>query len=62
MAAIKRAQGQLAASIGYYDIHLDLKKKVLSDQLHKNLAYQRVKFDAQNKANQMALLLQKTRT
>ena len=61
MATIKRAQGQLAAAIGYYDINLDLKKKVLGDQLHKNLAYQRVKFDTQDKANQMALLVQKNK-
>jgi diguanylate cyclase (GGDEF)-like protein len=61
MAAIKRAQGQLAAAINYYDINLDLKKKVLGDQLHKNLAYQRVKFDTQDKANQMALLEQKNK-
>ncbi len=61
MAAIKRAQDQLAASIDYYDINLDLKKKVLGDQLHKNLAYQRVKFDAQDKATQLALLEQKNK-
>nr|WP_315488925.1 GGDEF domain-containing protein [uncultured Rhodoferax sp.] len=61
MAAIKRAQGQLAAAIGYYDINLELKKKVLDDQLHKNLAYQRVKFDTQDKANQLALLEQKNK-
>ena len=61
MAAIKRAQGQLAAAIGYYDINLELKKKVLDDQLHKNLAYQRVKFDSQDKANQLALLEQKNK-
>jgi diguanylate cyclase (GGDEF)-like protein len=59
MAAIKRAQGQLAAAIGYYDINLALKKKVLDDQVQKNLAYQRVKFDTQDKANQLALLEQK---
>lgn len=58
MAAIKRAQGQLANAIGYYDINLALKKKVLDDQLQKNLAYQRVKFETQDKANQMALLEQ----
>ncbi|MES2952791.1 MAG: GGDEF domain-containing protein [Pseudomonadota bacterium] len=61
MAVIKRAQGQLAAAIGYYDINLALKKKVLDDQLHKNLAYERVKFDAQDKANQLALLEQKNK-
>ncbi len=59
MAAIKRAQGQLAAAIGYYDTNLALKKKVLNDQVQKNLAYQRVKFDTQDKANQLALLEQK---
>ena len=61
MAAIKRAQGQLAAALSYYDINLALKKKVLDDQLHKNLAYQRVKFNTQDKANQMALLEQKNK-
>lgn len=61
MAAIKRAQGQLAAAIGYYDINLALKKKVLDDQLHRNIAYQRVKFETQDKANQMALLEQKNK-
>ena len=61
MAAIKRAQGQLAAAISFYDINLALKNKVLDDQLHKNLAYQRVKFDTQDKANQMALLEQKNK-
>ena len=61
MAAIKRAQGQLAAAIGYYDINLALKKEVLDDQLQKNLAYQRVKFDTQDKANQLALLEQKNK-
>lgn len=61
MAAIKRAQGQLANAIDYYDINLALKKKVLDDQLQKNLAYQRVKFETQDKANQMALLEQKNK-
>ena len=59
MAAIKRAQGQLAAAIRYYDINLALKRRVLDDQVQKNLAYQRVKFDTQDKANQLALLEQK---
>ena len=61
MAAIKRFQGQLSAAMDYYDINLALKKKVLDDQLHKNLAYQRVKFDSQDKANQLALLEQKNK-
>lgn len=58
LGAIKRSQGQLAAALGYYDVNLDLKKKVLDDQLHKNLAYQRAKFEAQDKTNQLALLEQ----
>ncbi|MDO8179121.1 MAG: GGDEF domain-containing protein [Undibacterium sp.] len=61
MAAIKRAQGQLDSALEYYDINLALKKKVLNDQLQKNLAYQRVKFDTQDKANQLALLEQKNK-
>lgn len=62
MTAIKRAQGQLNSALEYYDINLALKKKVLDDQLHKNLAYQRVKFDMQDKANQLALSEQKNKT
>lgn len=59
MAAIKRAQGQLAAALGYYDTHLALKKKGLDDQVQRNLAYQRIQFDTRDKANQQALLEQK---
>ncbi len=61
MASIKRAQGQLNSALEYYDINLVLKKKVLDDQLQKNLAYQRVKFDTQDKTNQLALLEQKNK-
>lgn len=61
MAKIKRAQGQFAAAIGYYDVHLALNRKALDDQQQKNLAYQRVKFDTQDKANQLALLEQKNK-
>lgn len=61
MAKIKRAQGDMSSALDYYDINLALKKKVLDDQLHKNLAYQRVKFDTQDKANQLTLLEQKNR-
>jgi diguanylate cyclase (GGDEF)-like protein len=61
MAKIKRAQGNMASALDYYDINLALKKKVLDDQLHKNLAYQRVKFDTQDKANQLSLLEQKNK-
>jgi diguanylate cyclase (GGDEF)-like protein len=62
MAAIKRARGQWAQAMAYYDINLACKKKLLDDQLQKNLAYQRVKFDTQDKANQLALLEQKNKT
>jgi diguanylate cyclase (GGDEF)-like protein len=61
MAKIKRAQGDMSSALDYYDINLALKKKVLDDQLHKNLAYQRVKFDTQDKANQLNLLEQKNK-
>ena len=62
MATIKRAQTQLINAMVYYDVNLALKSKVLDDLLHKNLAYQRVKFDAQDKANQIDLLEQKNKT
>jgi diguanylate cyclase (GGDEF)-like protein len=61
MAAIKQAQNQLLAATEYYKINSELKKKVLDDQLHRNLAYQRVKFDTQDKANQLTLLEQKNK-
>jgi diguanylate cyclase (GGDEF)-like protein len=61
MAAIKQAQNQLLAASEYYQINSELKKKLLDDQLHRNLAYQRVKFDTQDKANQLALLEQKNK-
>lgn len=61
MAAIKRAQGQLSAAIGFYEINLAFKKKAFDDQQQKSLAYQRVKFETQDKANQMALLEQKNK-
>ena len=62
LAAIERAQGKLNNSLRYYDINLTLKKKVLNEQMQKNLAYQRVKFDTQDKANQLALAEQKNKT
>ncbi|PXX39757.1 diguanylate cyclase [Undibacterium pigrum] len=61
MASIKRAQGQYPSSLEYYEAALVLKNRVLDDQLHKNLAFQRVKFDTQDKANQMSLLEQKNK-
>ena len=61
MAAIKRAQRQFASAVSYYETNLELKKKILDEQLQKNLAYQRVKFDIRDKANQMALLEEKNK-
>ena len=61
MATIKSAQGQLAQANAYYATNLALKKLVLNDQQQKNLAYQRVKFDTQDKASQLALLEQKNK-
>ena len=61
MASIKRAQGQYLSALEYYEAALALKNRVLDDQLHKNLAYQRVKFDTQDKANQLSLLEQKNK-
>jgi len=59
MAAIKRHQGLLTEALGYYDIQRALTDETLTQQVQKNLAYQRVKFDTQDKTNQQALLEQK---
>ncbi|MDE2430953.1 MAG: GGDEF domain-containing protein [Burkholderiales bacterium] len=61
MATIKRAQGHFAGAIEYYDIALSLKDRVFDEQLKKNLAFQRIKFDTQDKANQLSLLEQKNK-
>ena len=61
MGEIKKAQGQIAIALTYFEAGLALKNKVLDDHLHKNLAYQRAKFDIQDKTNQLALLEQKNR-
>ncbi|MET3116902.1 diguanylate cyclase (GGDEF)-like protein [Undibacterium sp. GrIS 1.8] len=61
MAAIKRAQGQLPIALEYYGTALVLKNKILDEQLQKNIAYQRVKFDTRDKANQMSLLEEKNK-
>ena len=60
-AAVQRAQGQLTGAMDYYDIHLGLQEKVLRDQSQMNLAYQRVKFESQDKANQLAMLGQQNK-
>ena len=61
MAAVKRAQGELISAMEYYDKHLQLQKKVMAERSKMNLAYQRVKFESQDKANQMALLEQQNK-
>ncbi|MBC3812019.1 tetratricopeptide repeat-containing diguanylate cyclase [Undibacterium aquatile] len=61
MADIKRSQGQYFSALEYADTALTLKNKLLDQQLQKNLAYQRVKFEIQDKANQMVLLEQKNK-
>lgn len=59
MAMIKRRQGYPDQALEYYEAALKLKDRLLDEQLQKNLAYQRVKFDIQDKSNQLALLEQK---
>lgn len=61
MADVKRSQGQYLSALEYADTALSLKNKLLDQQLQKNLAYQRVKFEIQDKANQMVLLDQKNK-
>ena len=62
MGEIKKAQGQIASALTYFEAGLALKNKILDDQLHRNLAYQRAKFDSQDKTNQLALSEQKNKT
>jgi diguanylate cyclase (GGDEF)-like protein len=61
LATIKNTQGHLATAIGYFKTNLALKKELLDDQQQKSLAYQRVKFETQDKANQLAMLEQKNK-
>ncbi|MBC3876720.1 GGDEF domain-containing protein [Undibacterium sp. FT79W] len=61
MVDIKRSQGQYFSALEYADTAFALKNKLLDQQLQKNLAYQRVKFEIQDKANQMVLLEQKNK-
>ena len=62
MGEIKKTQGQIGNALTYFEAGLALKNNVLDDQLHKNLAYQRAKFDIQDKTNQLAFSEQKNRT
>lgn len=61
LASIKRAQGRFDEALEYTDICIEVKNKVLDEELHKNIAYQRVKFDSQDKINQLVLLEQKNK-
>ncbi len=61
MSNIKRAQGQYASALDYYDMSLALKDKILDEQLRKNIAYQRIQFDSKDKANQLVLLEEKNK-
>jgi diguanylate cyclase (GGDEF)-like protein len=56
LAQIKHAQGQYAAALGYAEQALVQKNTLLDEQLQKNIAYQHVKFGAQDQSNQVALL------
>jgi diguanylate cyclase (GGDEF)-like protein len=56
MAKIKRAQGQYAAALEFAELALIQKNALLDDQLQKNVAYQRVKFNMQDQVNQVTLL------
>ncbi|MFZ6753788.1 GGDEF domain-containing protein [Undibacterium sp. Dicai25W] len=61
MSKTKQAQGQYVTALEYADTALKLKNNLLDQQLQKNIAYQRVKFDMQDKANQLTLLEQKNK-
>nr|WP_315488926.1 GGDEF domain-containing protein [uncultured Rhodoferax sp.] len=62
MAAIQQAKGDLRGALEFYDAHLALRKQLMDDRLQRNLAYQRVRFDSQDRANQLALLEEKNRS
>lgn len=61
MAKVMRAKGLLSRALVYNDIQLAMHKRQQDDQLQKRLAYQRVRFDAQDQANQLLLLQQKNK-
>jgi diguanylate cyclase (GGDEF)-like protein len=58
MAAVLRAQGKLAQALDYLDISRTLWEKLLEERSRKDLAYERVKFEKQDQADQIKLLTQ----
>ncbi|MBV8666957.1 MAG: diguanylate cyclase [Burkholderiaceae bacterium] len=58
MAAVLRAQGKLAEALNYLDISHTLWEKLLEERSRKDLAYERVKFEQQDQADQIKLLTQ----
>ncbi len=61
LGKIRFAQGRYADAVKHYEYALNLKNRVIDDQLNKNLAYQRVKYEVQDKANQLKLLEQQNK-
>ena len=56
MAKIMRAQGKLEQALTYLDISQSLWEKLLEERSHKDMAYQRVKFQTQDQSNQLKML------
>ncbi len=61
LGKIRFAQGRYADAVKHYEYALNLKNRVIDDQLNKNLAYQRVRYEVQDKANQLKLLEQQNK-
>jgi len=51
-----RAQGKLEQALNYFEVSQSLWAKLLEERSRKDLAYQRVKFQTQDQANQLKLL------
>ena len=56
LASIKRAQGQFQPALEYAEKAIEKKNALLDEQLQKNIAYQRVKFNVQDQSNQVTML------
>jgi diguanylate cyclase (GGDEF)-like protein len=56
MAKIMRAQGRLEQALTYLDISQSLWEKLLDERSHKDMAYQRMKFQTQDQSNQLKML------
>ena len=56
MAAIMRAQGKLEQALTYLDISQSLWVKLLEERSRKDMAFQRMKFQAQDQSIQLKLL------